>query len=98
MTRNSIAQRLYEQGHIVLRMVDIILNKRTGYVQHLEDLLRDGQINTQETILLIGDDSVEFNNPYMQPIVTQAPFEYPDTKWPNPVYCQTTTFDKIDNE
>lgn len=97
MTRNSIAQRLYDQGHVVLHMIDTILNKRTGYIQNLENLLRDGQISTQEAILLIGDDSTEFNNPHIQHIVPPAPLGYPDTKWPNPVYCQTTTFDKVDN-
>lgn len=93
MTRNSIVERLLTQGHIVLHMADTILNKRTGYIQNLEDLLRDCQINTHEVILLIGDDSIEFNNTYAQPIITYQPYCNPGTGDINPFFCQTTTMD-----
>jgi hypothetical protein len=55
MTKESIIQRLIDQGHIVMTCADRILNKKAGYIQDLEDLHRDGPISTSEAVTLLSD-------------------------------------------
>jgi len=54
--KDKIIERLIDQGHIVIRCADRILNKREGYVQDIEDLHMDGNIDTNESIILLKDD------------------------------------------
>lgn len=69
--KDQIIERLIEQGHIVIRCADRIINKREGYVQDIEDLHMDGNINTKESIILLKEDS-SFNIPTM-PYQTHRP-------------------------
>jgi|TARA_R110000822_G_scaffold95813_1_gene218640 hypothetical protein len=55
MTKESIIQRLIDQGHIVMTCADRILNKKAGYIKDLEDLHRDGPISTSEAVTLLSD-------------------------------------------
>ena len=61
--KDKIIERLIDQGHIVIRCADRILNKREGYVQDIEDLHMDGNIDTNESIILLkdGGSSVVYN-------------------------------------
>lgn len=72
--KDQIIERLIEQGHIVIRCADRIINKREGYVQDIEDLHMDGNINTKESIILLKEDS-SFNTPNY-PIMDQ-----PNVDW-----------------
>jgi hypothetical protein len=106
MTKDSIVERLINQGHIVISTADRILNKKIGYLQDIQDLHRDGPISTAESIILLKD----VDTPYFPPYFTQPDIvTFPHITWPwnpdtpgttgNPpnVYCQTTTFDNIQN-
>jgi len=92
ITRNSIVERLLDQGHITIACADRILNKKGQYLQDIEDLHRDGPISTSEAVVLMRD--INFSeNPYQQPIY--APpinWDYNQTTPPQ-IYCQTTTLD-----
>ena len=55
MTKESIIERLLDQGHIVMTCADRILNKKAGYIQDLESLHCDGNINTKESIRLLTE-------------------------------------------
>lgn len=72
--KDQIIERLIDQGHIVIQCADRIINKREGYVQDIEDLHMDGNINTKESIILLKEDS-SFNTPNY-PIMDQ-----PNVDW-----------------
>ena len=59
MTKESIIERLLDQGHIVMTCADRILNKKAGYIQDLESLHRDGNINTKESLRLLTEPSIQ---------------------------------------
>lgn len=105
MTKETIVTRLIDQGHIVMTTADRILNKRDGYVQDIQDLHRDGQISTAESITLLKDVDLYIPRDFRQPdIVTLPHISYPYNPGPfipgttgNPpdFYCQTTTLDNM---
>jgi len=100
MTKNTIVERLIDQGHIVMSTADRILNKKDGYVRDIQDLHTDGPISTAESIILLSD-SVQVPV-YIQPdILNVPPISYPWNPGPSgtppDIYCQTTTFDNIQN-
>ena len=91
MTKESIIERLLDQGHIVIVCADRILNKKGEYLQDIEDLHRDGPISTSEAIVLMRDTNLS-ENPYQQPIFAPSYPWTPDTTGTPPqIWCQTTT-------
>jgi hypothetical protein len=62
MTKESIIERLLDQGHIVMTCADRILNKKAGYIQDLESLHRDGNINTKESLRLLTEPRFSQSN------------------------------------
>ena len=99
MTKETIVARLIDQGHIIIKTADSLLNKKDGYAQDIQDLHRDGQISTAESITLLKDDA-------LAPVYAQPDFHVPHISYPyNPgpsgtppdIYCQTTTLDNIQN-
>ena len=93
ISRNSIVERLLDQGHIVIVCADRILNKKGEYLQDIEDLHRDGPISTSEAIVLMRDTNLS-ENPYQQPMYAPPIMWDRDTTGSPPqIYCQTTTLD-----
>ena len=95
MTKNTIVERLIDQGHIVMTTADRILNKRDGYVQDIQDLHRDGPISTAESIILLSD--LVSPPVYIQPDIITYPYNPGTSGTPPSIYCQTTTLDSIQN-
>ena len=59
MTKESIIERLLDQGHIVIACADRILNKKAGYIQDIERIFhRDSNINTKESIRILTEPSL----------------------------------------
>ena len=59
MTKESIIERLLDQGHIVIACADRILNKKAGYIQDLERLYHaQGNINAKESLRLLTEPSL----------------------------------------
>ena len=56
MKKEEIVKRLIDQGHIVISCADRILNRKPNYLIDVEDLRRDGNINTEEAIVLINEN------------------------------------------
>ena len=54
-SKYKIVERLIDQGHIVIKTADRILNKKTGYIQDLQDLHTDGPISTTEVVELLTE-------------------------------------------
>tara|TARA_R110000822_G_scaffold139699_5_gene277281 strand:+ start:1596 stop:1886 length:291 start_codon:yes stop_codon:yes gene_type:complete len=54
-SKYKIVGRLIDQGHIVIACADRILNKKTEYIQDLEDLHADGVISTTEVVELLSE-------------------------------------------
>ena len=80
MTRELITERLLEQGHIVIQCADRILNHKGEYLQDIEDLHRDGNISTSESIILLKkNSSVEI--PFVAPGQYYPPTIQPYTDW-----------------
>lgn len=66
--KDKIIERLLDQGHIVIQCADRIINKKVGYVQDIEDLHRDGNISTSESIILLKElDAPNHYPPTIQP-------------------------------
>lgn len=79
--KDKIIERLIDQGHIVIQCADRIINKRDGYIQDIEDLHRDGNISTSESIILLKEiETVEipFGTPNYYPPTIQP---YTDWTW-----------------
>lgn len=58
--KSNIIERLLDQGHIIIRCADRILNHKGEYIQDIEDLHRDGNISTSESITLLKkSDTIE---------------------------------------
>lgn len=70
--KDKIIERLIDQGHIVIQCADRIINKREGYIQDIEDLHRDENISTSESIILLKESDA----PNHYPLIIQ-----PNTDW-----------------
>ena len=70
--KDKIIERLLDQGHIIIRCADRILNHKGEYLQDIEDLHRDGNISTSEAITLLNESET-----------LQFPFETPKQTFPN---------------
>ena len=73
--KDQIVERLLDQGHIVIACADRLLNHKGAYLQDIEDLHRDGNIGTKESIILLKEDS-SFNTPNY-PIMDQPNIDWP---------------------
>ena len=61
MKREEIVKRLLDQGHIVIKCANRILNKKGEYLVDIEDLWRDGNISTEESIVLMNENPTPDN-------------------------------------
>ena len=104
MTKEIIITRLIDEGHIIIKTADSLLNKKDGYAQDIQDLHRDGQISTAESITLLKDDVLApfytqpdiINLPHISYPYNPGTYPYdPGTGNPPNVYCQTTTLDNM---
>ena len=102
MTKDTIVSRLIDQGHIIIKTADRIINKKDEYVRDIADLHRDGQISTAESITLLKDADLYIPQDFRQPDIINLPhisYPYnpdsfiPGTGNPPNVYCQTSTLD-----
>ena len=96
--KDKIIERLIDQGHIVIQCADRIINQKDGYIQDIEDLHRDGNISTSESIILLKEiETVEipFGTPnHYSPTIQQ----YTDWTWDpyrpgNPQWIVTCSHD-----
>ena len=71
MTKESIIERLIDQGHIVMSCAGRILNKKDEYIQDIEDLHRDGNINTRESMRLLTEPGSFYFNPAVKKDLTE---------------------------
>lgn len=71
--KDKIIERLIDQGHIVIKCANRILNHKGEYLQDIEDLHRDGNISTSESIVLLKD--------YVE-VTSRTPNYYPPTIQP----------------
>jgi len=53
MTKETIVERLVDQGHITINWADIILNRKDGYIERITELHTDGNVNTIEAVCLL---------------------------------------------
>ena len=96
MTKETIVERLLDQGHITIPSADVILNKKPSYVEIIESLHTDGPVNTEEAVILLSDpyyESAKF--PFGTPNIQTFP-DYPaphgpgQPHWRGPdIYCGT---------
>lgn len=94
MTRNSIVERLLDQGHITITWADIILNLKDRCIGRITELHTDGNINTNEAVLLINENTVapRITVPdFTMPMFPYSPITFPDGNPPN-VWCSNTTY------
>jgi hypothetical protein len=97
MTRDSIVERLLDQGHITIRWADIILNKKERCIERITELHTDGNINTNEAVLLINENVIVPN--VIMPDFIQAPAMpyipmHDGTGNPPNIWCTTTSHGK----
>jgi len=104
MDRESIIERLLDQGHITIKWADIILNKKERCIERITELHTDGNVNTNEAVLLLNENvvvpritipSFPFGTPNIMPNSPHPFPTWPDNIPPN-VYCQTTTAPNTD--
>jgi len=93
MTKETIIEKLIDQGHITIPIADDILNKRPNYAQEIKSLHTDGTVNTKEAVILLSESTtILVNEPYIPP-----PNYIPPTgpSWPfwsigPDIYCAPT--------
>lgn len=95
-TKNSIVERLLDQGHINIKCADRILNKKGEYLQDIEDLHRDGPISTGEAITLMSEDfsvdKIQYVPYQPNPYWTSNPDWTYDPNRPGQPWYTTTSF------
>lgn len=77
--KDSILERLLEQGHISILYADILLNgPNSKKVDIIKSLLEDGPINDREAIILLKDkDTPQFPFGVPNQTVPVMPLNYP---------------------
>jgi hypothetical protein len=96
MTKETIIERLLDQGHITINWADLILNRKEYYVDRITELHTDGNVNTVEAICLLNSNPTQIINKYLPgpPLATHNPFEpgkTGDPHWQAPdIYGRTT--------
>lgn len=53
--KHIIIERLLDQGHITIKIADVIINNKTGKADHISDLKGDGIITNSEALTLLRD-------------------------------------------
>ena len=100
--KDKIVERLIDQGHIAIQCADRILNHKGEYLQDIEDLRRDGNISTSESIILLREHTtfeIPFGTPNQYYPPTIQPQFQPDWTWDvtrGPMYTQTSTSEKFE--
>lgn len=99
--KNIIIERLLDQGHITIKIADVIINNKTGKADHITDLRGDSIISNSEALILLRDNeapSFPFgvpNQPVMPLTYPYNPFNTPGTNDPNtPPWTVTCTCNK----
>ena len=102
--KHIIIERLLDQGHITIKIADVIINNKTGKADHISDLKGDGIISNSEAITLLRDSdapSLPFgvpnipNQPVMPLTYPYNPFNTPGTNDPmSPPWTVTCTCNK----
>lgn len=99
--KNIIIERLLDQGHITIKIADVIINNKTGKADHVSDLRGDSIISNSEALILLRDNeapSFPFgvpNQPVMPLTYPYNPFNTPGTNDPNtPPWTVTCTCNK----
>jgi len=99
--KQIIIERLLDQGHITIKIADVIINNKTGKADHISDLKGDSIISTSEALILLRDNeapSFPFgvpNQPVMPLTYPYNPFNTPGTNDPNtPPWTVTCTCNK----
>ena len=59
MTKESIIERLLDQGHIGIECAGRILTKSSEWLTDISGLHRDGNINTKESLRLLTEPSIQ---------------------------------------
>ena len=62
MKKEEIVKRLLDEGHIVIACASRILNKKEDYLTDIEDLRTDGNISTDEAIVLINENQTQIGS------------------------------------
>ena len=99
--KNIIIERLLDQGHITIKIADVIINNKTGKADHVSDLRGDSIISNSEALILLRDNeapSFPFgvpNQPVMPLTYPYNPFNTPGTNDPKtPPWTVTFTCNK----
>lgn len=99
--KHIIIERLLDQGHITIKIADVIINNKTGKADHVSDLRGDSIISNSEALILLRDNeapSFPFgvpNQPVMPLTYPYNPFNTPGTNDPNtPPWTVTCTCNK----
>jgi hypothetical protein len=99
MTKETIIERLLEQGHITVRWAEAILNKKPNHIRKVIELSEDGVISYSEVICLFNEKPTQstLSSPAWEPnkFPTFAPpYEPGKPYWQCPeIYCGTTPVD-----
>ena len=97
--KHIIIERLLDQGHITIKIADVIINNKTGKADHVSDLRGDSIISNSEALILLRDNeapSFPFgvpNQPVMPLTYPYNPFNTPGTG-PTPPWTVTCTCNK----
>ena len=84
--KNIIIERLLDQGHITIKIADVIINNKTGKADHITDLRGDSIISNSEALILLRDNEAP-SFPFGVPNQPVMPLTYPY----NITYC----YDKV---
>ena len=96
MTKETIVERLLDQGHITINWADIILNRKDRYIERITELHTDGNVTTIEAVCLLIDNpttctpSFPLGTPNMFPNYPPLipPYQPSDPNWKAPdIYC-----------
>jgi len=79
--KHIIIERLLDQGHITIKIADVIINNKTGKADHISDLRGDSIISNSEALILLRDNEAP-SFPFGVPNQPVMPLTYPYN--PNP--------------
>jgi len=91
--KHIIIERLLDQGHITIKIADVIINNKTGKADHISDLKGDSIISNSEALILLRDNeapSFPFGVPNQPVMPLTYPFNTPGTG-PTPPWTVTCT-------
>ena len=100
--KNNIIERLLNEGHITIKMADVLLNNRTNKVDYISDLKNEGIITNMEAITLLrNDETLSFPFGVPNQTVPIMPLTYPtphidlNTPYTSPPWTVTCTADPL---